>query len=119
MNKGEKASALATASCIVSVYSIKRIDPPCLSSEAMKYINMLTRNPNDHQLLNDFFDNFGTHVINSVEMGDKFVSKTTFNRREMYKQKALGRGVSFSAEAGGFGFSASNSVSTRSDSDNK
>lgn len=114
MNKGENASAHATASCLVAKYALKKITPPCLSGEALKYIQYLAEE-NDESMWHDFFDNFGTHIITSVEMGDKFVSKTTFNRKEMYKQKAMGLGVSFSAKGGGFGYSASASTSAQTD----
>lgn len=119
MNKGEKATATATASCVNSRYSLKRIDPPCLSHEAMKYIEHLKRNPSDKRMLDDFFDTFGTHAILGVDMGDKFVTKTTFNRKEMYSQKAEGRDVAFEASAGGWGFTASVGMSTKTASDLK
>jgi len=38
-------------------------------------------------LLNEFFDNFGTHAIMSVEMGDKFVTKATISTEKYLENK--------------------------------
>lgn len=73
----------------------------------MKYLGLLENNPTDTHTLTQFFDAFGTHFVKGVDMGDKFVTKTEFSRKEMYKQEAMGRAVEFSASAGGWGFSAS------------
>ena len=107
MNNGKSATATATASCVKARYSLQPISPPCLSSEILKYVDYLEKNPNDYDLLNQFFDNFGTHVVKGVDMGDKFVSRTKFSRKEMYVQKKKGMEVNFNAKAGGWGFSAS------------
>lgn len=79
MNKGEKGSAVATASCITQTYSLKKVLPPCMSAELMTYVDLLLESPGDGDLMNEMFDTFGTHALLSVEMGDKFVAKTTFS----------------------------------------
>lgn len=84
-----------------------KTNPPCLSNEAMTLIEIIKENPSDHDLLDKFFNTFGTHAILEVNMGNKFVSKTKFSREEMYVQKSQGRSVEFEASAGGWGYSGS------------
>lgn len=53
----------------------------------MTYVDLLLESPGDENLMNEFFDNFGTHAMLSVEMGDKFVAKSTFKNSEYIKNK--------------------------------
>lgn len=69
---------------------------------------------NDHWL-NVFFDEYGTHAIDSAEMGDKFVATTNFDMKESRRQEDMGRGVDFSASASAFGFTISGGYSDRTD----
>lgn len=102
MNKGEKGSAMATASCITHTYSIKKVLPPCMSAELMTFVDLLLESPGDEDVMNEMLDTFGTHSILSVEMGDKFVAKSTFKNDDYIKNKMNGGHIEFSAEMGFF-----------------
>jgi hypothetical protein len=49
-----------------------------------------------------FIDIFGTHVKMSVDMGSKFVAKTTLSRKELSSVKANNAEVSFDATIGSY-----------------
>lgn len=51
-----------------------------MSTELMEFVDVMLEDPDDDEVLTEFFDSFGTHAIISVEMGDKFVAKTSFDR---------------------------------------
>jgi hypothetical protein len=76
----------ATASCITHTYSLKKVLPPCMSSELLEFVHVMMENLDDEESINEvmteFFDSFGTHAIMSVEMGDKFVAKSSANRKD-------------------------------------
>jgi hypothetical protein len=76
----------------------------------MTSLQQLAANPSEWAL-NDFFDLYGTHAITSLSMGAKFVAKATFDRTIEKSFESEGWDVSFSAEAGGFGYTASAGVS--------
>jgi hypothetical protein len=75
-----------------------------MSNELMEFIEVLLEDPEDDHVLTEFFDSFGTHAILSVEMGDKFVATTSFNRKEYDKVRHHGGHMKFSAEFGVFSF---------------
>jgi hypothetical protein len=53
-----------------------------MSNELMEFIEVLLEDPEDDNVLTEFYDSFGTHAIMSIEMGDKFVAKTSFSKTE-------------------------------------
>lgn len=61
--------------------------------------------------MKQFFDNFGTHMIQQVDMGAKYIAKSEFSRATQSLMKSKGRTVKFSAEGSGPSFSASGSAS--------
>lgn len=84
-----------------------------MSSELMEFIDVMLEDPEDESVMTEFFDSFGTHAILSVEMGDKFVAKTSFSRKEYEKNKHDGGHLEFSAELGFFTFVNSNNNKAR------
>jgi len=63
----------------------------------MTFIEHMEAHPEDSDFLDKFFNTFGTHVVKGVDMGDKFVSRSKFSRKEMYRQMAMGYEVGFDA----------------------
>ena len=102
MNKGENGSAYAMASCVSHSYRISKSIPPCMSRTLMTYIDLMLESPGDEDIMNDFFDTFGTHAILSVDMGDKFLAKTSFKNSDYTRNKANGGEVKFDVNMGIF-----------------
>jgi len=75
-----------------------------MSNELLEFVHVLLEDPDDKETLNEFFDSFGTHAIMSVEMGDKFVAKTSFSQKDYQKNRHTGGSVSFNTELGIFDF---------------
>ena len=77
-SSGARGEARATAEC--KMYDARNpIVPPCISDTAEYIINGWAANPTDLQL-NDFFDNFGTHVLSRIDMGARFVASSSFDK---------------------------------------
>lgn len=55
--------------------------PPCLSQSLELALSRLSTEPDDSQL-NEFIDTYGTHAIRKVNMGAKFVTTATFDKKE-------------------------------------
>jgi len=101
---GEMGSAVATASCIKAKYSLSKATPPCMSNELKEFIDVMLEDIEDDDILTEFFDNFGTHAVTGIEMGDKFVAKTSFSRKEYEKNRHNGGHLTFDADMGFFTF---------------
>jgi hypothetical protein len=63
------------------------------------------------QQMNDFYDQFGTHALKKVAMGARFVASSTYDKQDKANMDSSGYSLAFEAEAGGFGYSGSTSMS--------
>ena len=68
-------------------------------------------NPPTVSEMNDLYDHFGTHAIDSLSMGSKFVAEASFDKKVESRMKNESKSVSFNANIGGFGFSNDESSS--------
>ena len=100
MKEQHKTTAIATASCIKYQYQLKYVQPPCMSAELAEYVDILMENPKDENLMTEFFDNFGTHALLSVEMGDKFVTKSSMSTDDYIFNQENGGHVAFNPVGG-------------------
>lgn len=58
-----------------------------MSNELLEFVDVMMEDMDEDETMTEFFDSFGTHAIMSMEMGDKFVAKTTFSSKEYIKNK--------------------------------
>lgn len=108
---GSNGVAMATAQC--NLFTMKYTLPPCLSATLETTLTMMSTNPTETQL-REFIDTFGTHAIRKVNMGAKFVSTATFDKKTAIDQKENGKSLSMSGGVSGWGFSAGGSYSETS-----
>ena len=73
-----------------------------MSAELAEYVDILMESSSHElpDLMTEFFDNFGTHAIISVEMGDKFVTKSTISTDRYLDNKESGGHVAFNPVGG-------------------
>ncbi|XP_065055518.1 uncharacterized protein LOC135684006 isoform X2 [Rhopilema esculentum] len=99
--KSNTKSVIKTeATCGVYEARIQTGTPPAFTANFLETVKRLGRDPEDY---GRFLDSFGTHFIESVDMGARFAKLQTISKDKQEKLKKNGIDVRFAAEASAVG----------------
>ena len=87
---------------------------PCVSQPVLEELDMISED-DDPEMIQEFFNNFGTHFIKGIKMGAKFIAKTKFKTSTQEIMKSKGKTVGYDASISAFGFTVGGSKSTTKD----
>ncbi|MDP6583968.1 MAG: MAC/perforin domain-containing protein [Anaerolineales bacterium] len=88
--------------------SLRQISIPKPSS------NFPFTSPHNNLTNSQFYDNFGTHAVMSMDYGSLFVTKTKFLTSLSTSNETTTQSASFSASGGGWGIKVTATASTSS-----
>ena len=85
---------MAEATCQTQTVNINFF-PPCVSQDLELFLETMDEEPKTWQL-NEFFEAFGTHAVEKLTYGVKFLAKAFFEKTKAAQELEKGRMVTFS-----------------------